>query len=279
MSTDKILLLGALAGLTIFLGLPVGRLRHPALRLKAFLSAVATGILVFLLWDVLGAASEPVEAALSAAAAQGGSWPNFIGLAALFAGCLAVGLLSLVYWDRWLAQRRAAAMLGPGSASAAEFVRAPALTPGRRLALFIALGVGLHNFAEGLAIGQSAAAGEIGLALVLIVGFGLHNATEGFGIVAPVAGESTLPSWGFLALLGLIGGGPTFLGTVLGRVWVNSAVSVAFLTLAAGSILYVVIELLNVNRGFGFRKLVMWGILVGLLAGFFTDWVLVAAGA
>jgi len=279
MSTDKILLLGALAGLTIFLGLPVGRLRHPALRLKAFLSAVATGILVFLLWDVLGAASEPVEAALSAAAAQGGSWPNFIGLAALFAGCLAVGLLSLVYWDRWLAQRRAAAMLGPGSASAAEFVRAPALTPGRRLALFIALGVGLHNFAEGLAIGQSAAAGEIGLALVLIVGFGLHNATEGFGIVAPIAGESTLPSWGFLALLGLIGGGPTFLGTVLGRVWVNSAVSVAFLTLAAGSILYVVIELLNVNRGFGFRKLVMWGILVGLLAGFFTDWVLVAAGA
>lgn len=279
MSTDKILLLGALAGLTIFLGLPVGRLRHPALRLKAFLSAVATGILVFLLWDVLGAASEPVEAALSAAAAQGGSWPYFIGLAALFAGCLAVGLLSLVYWDRWLAQRRAAAMLGPGSASAAELVRAPALTPGRRLALFIALGVGLHNFAEGLAIGQSAAAGEIGLALVLIVGFGLHNATEGFGIVAPIAGESTLPSWGFLALLGLIGGGPTFLGTVLGRVWVNSAVSVAFLTLAAGSILYVVIELLNVNRGFGFRKLVMWGILVGLLAGFFTDWVLVAAGA
>ena len=279
MSTDKILLLGALAGLTIFLGLPVGRLRHPALRLKAFLSAAATGILVFLLWDVLRAASEPVEAALRAAAAQGGSWPYFIGLAALFAGGLTVGLLSLVYWDRWLAQRRAATMLGPGSASAAEFVRAPALTPGRRLALFIALGIGLHNFAEGLAIGQTAAAGEIGLALVLIVGFGLHNATEGFGIVAPIAGESTLPSWGFLALLGLIGGGPTFLGTVLGRVWVNSAVSVAFLTLAAGSILYVVIELLNVNRGFGFRKLVMWGILVGLLAGFFTDWVLVAAGA
>jgi len=279
MSTDKILLLGALAGLTIFLGLPVGRLRRPALRLKAFLSAAATGILVFLLWDVLRAASEPVEVALRAAAAQGGSWAHVIALAALFAGCLAVGLLSLVYWDRWLAQRRAAAMLGPGSASVAEFVRAPALTPGRRLALFIALGVGLHNFAEGLAIGQSAAAGGIGLAVVLIVGFGLHNATEGFGIVAPIAGESTLPSWGFLALLGLIGGGPTFLGTALGRVWVSSAVSVAFLTLAAGSILYVVIELLNVNRGFGFRRLVMWGILVGLLAGFFTDWVLVAAGA
>ena len=279
MSTDRILFLGALAGLTIFLGLPIGRLRRPALRLKAFLSAAATGILLFLLWDVLSAASEPVEAALTGARAEGGSWPYFIGLAALFAGCLAVGLLSLVYWDRWLAQRRAAAMLGPGSASAAEFVRAPAFTPGRRLALFIALGIGLHNFAEGLAIGQSAAGGEISLALVLIVGFGLHNATEGFGVVAPIAGESTLPSWGFLALLGLIGGGPTFLGTALGRVWVNDAVSVAFLTLAAGSILYVIIELLNVNRGFGFRRLVMWGILAGLLAGFFTDWILVAAGA
>ena len=131
MSTDRILFLGALAGLTIFLGLPIGRLRRPALRLKAFLSAAATGILLFLLWDVLGAASGPVEAALSAAAAQGGSWPYFIGLAALFAGGLTVGLLSLVYWDRWLAQRRAADMLGPGSASAAEFVRAPAFTPGR----------------------------------------------------------------------------------------------------------------------------------------------------
>ena len=279
MSTDRILLLGALAGFTIFLGLPIGRLRHPAMRLKAFLSAAATGILLFLLWDVLTAASAHVEAALTTARAQEGPWSNVAGLAALFAAGLGVGLLSLVYCDRWLAKRRVAAMLGPWSASAAEFVRTPALTPGRRLALFIALGIGLHNFAEGLAIGQSAAAGEISLALVLIAGFGLHNATEGFGIVAPIAGESTLPSWGFLALLGLIGGGPTFLGTALGRVWVNSAVSVAFLTLAAGSILYVVIELLNVNRAFGFRRLVMWGILAGLLAGFVTDWVLVAAGA
>ena len=54
----------------------------------------------------------------------------------------------------------------------------------------IATGIGLHNFAEGLAIGQSAARGEISLALVLVIGFALHNATEGFGIVAPLAGET-----------------------------------------------------------------------------------------
>ena len=169
-------------------------------------------------------------------------------------------------------------MLGPGAVSAVEMQRRQGLTPSRSLALFIAVGIGLHNFAEGLAIGQSAAAGEVSLALVLIVGFGLHNATEGFGIVAPLAGDGAVPSWRFLALLGLIGGGPTFIGTVVGQAWVNEFVSVAFLTLAAGSILYVVIELLNVNRGFGMKRLVTWGLLVGLLAGFLTDWILVAAG-
>ena len=279
MSVDRILLLGALAGLTIFLGLPVGRLRNPALRLKAFLTAAATGILLFLLWDVLTAASGPIESALQAASAHGGSWSRFLGLGGLFIIGLAVGLLGLVYWERLASRRRSAAMLGPGAASAVEMEHGQGLAPGRAVALFIAIGIGLHNFAEGLAIGQSAAAGEISLALVLIVGFGLHNATEGFGIVAPLSGDSALPSWRFLALLGLIGGGPTFLGTVVGQAWVNDFVSVAFLTLAAGSILYVVIELLQINRAFGFKRLVTWGLLLGLLAGFLTDWVLVAAGA
>jgi ZIP family zinc transporter len=278
MSTDRILLLGALAGFTIFLGLPAGRLRNPALGLKAFLSAAATGILLFLFWDVLTAAVEPVESALTAAAAHDGTWTRVLALGTLFVAGLGVGLLSLVYWERLVSRRRAAAMLGPGAVSTVEMQRRQGLTPSRSLALFIAVGIGLHNFAEGLAIGQSAAAGEVSLALVLIVGFGLHNATEGFGIVAPLAGHGAVPSWRFLALLGLIGGGPTFVGTVVGQAWVNEFVSVAFLTLAAGSILYVVIELLNVNRGFGLKRLVTWGLLIGLLAGFLTDWILVAAG-
>ena len=86
------------------------------------------------------------------------------------------------------------------------------------------------------------------LALVLIIGFALHNATEGFGIVGPMSGEAERPSWGFLALLGLIGGGPTFVGTVIGQAWVSEALQVAFFAVAAGSILYVVIQLLDVCR-------------------------------
>ena len=114
---------------------------------------------------------------------------------------------------------------------------------------------------------------------MLIVGFGLHNATEGFGIVGPFAGTEDVPSWGFLLLAGLIGGGPTFFGTLLGQAWVSEALSVAFLALAAGSILYVVIELLDVCRRAGRKRLVAWGIVLGLTLGFATDFVLVAAGA
>src|SRR5947208_3195459 len=91
----------------------------------------------------------------------------------------------------------------------------------------------LKTLLNGIATGGSAAAGDLSLALLLVIGFGLHNATEGFGIVAPMVG--TRPSWGYLAVLGLIGGGPTFLGTLVGQAFVNDTVSVAFLGLAAGS--------------------------------------------
>ena len=131
MSTDRILLLGALAGFTIFLGLPAGRLRNPAVGLKALLSAVATGILLFLFWDVLTAAVEPVEASLRAATAHDGTWGRALALGVLFIAGLGAGLLGLVYWERLVARRRAAAMLGPGAVSAVEMQHRQGLTPSR----------------------------------------------------------------------------------------------------------------------------------------------------
>ena len=280
MSTTQLLVLGALAGFTIFLGLPIGRIKSASIRLKAALSAMATGILLFLLWDVIVHGIEPVEAALKSATDEGGSWVDFARLAVTFAVGATIGLMSLVYYDRWFSRQRGKAMLGPGAASAAEFDRSwvAGLSPAAWLALLIATGIGLHNFSEGLAIGQSAAQDQVTLALVLIIGFGLHNATEGFGIVAPLSGSESRPSWKFLALLGLIGGGPTFLGTLIGHAWVNETVSVAFLALAAGSILYVVIQLMNVNQKLGYKTLVAWMLLAGLFLGFATDFIIVAAG-
>jgi zinc transporter, ZIP family len=275
--TAQTLLLGAIAGFTIFLGLPIGRMQGVQASTKAFLAAVATGVLVFLLWDVLAAAVEPVESAL-----EDGRTGRFAWLAFLLTAGFTIGLMSLVYYDVWMKRRRRRAFLGPGAASTAEYERDDwftGLSPARWLAIFIATGIGLHNFSEGLAIGQSAASGEIQLAIVLIIGFGLHNATEGLGICAPLAGDKERPSWGFLAVLGLIGGGPTFLGTLLGQAWVSEAVSIAFLALAAGSILYVVLELVNVCRALAPKTLMTWGILLGLFLGFATDFILVAAGA
>jgi zinc transporter, ZIP family len=279
MSTGHILLLGAIAGATIFLGLPVGRMRGLGSATRASLSALATGILIFLLWDVLSGAVEPVTSALDAR-----HWGRFSGLAALGAGGFALGLMSLVHYSEWMrtrADRRASTLVGPGAAALDEYAGRTwldGLTPGKQLALLIAIGIGVHNFGEGLAIGQAAAASQISLAVTLIIGFGLHNATEGFGICGPISGEGTHPSWGFLGAMGLIGGGPTFLGTALGQAWSSEAVAVVFFAVAAGSILYVVQELLAVNRRYGHTKLVTWLVLAGVLLGFATDFVVTAAG-
>jgi ZIP family zinc transporter len=276
---NQIAFLGAIAGLTIFLGLPLGRLKAPMPRAKAFLNAVAIGILIFLLWDVLTNAWDPADGALGAhhyatAVTDGG----------MMLVCVGIGLISLVYFDRWM-KRRAASLRpeGPGAAtihpaalpSGVDAIRARAA----ELSLLIAVGIGMHNFGEGLAIGSSAAAGQLSLAVLLVIGFGAHNATEGFGIVAPLAAAGERPSWGRLVVLGLIGGGPTLLGTIVGQQVTTPLLGIAFLALAAGSILYVVIELLAVARASKFKELITWAILLGLVLGFVTDGIVSAAGA
>jgi ZIP family zinc transporter len=183
--------------------------------------------------------------------------------------------MSLLYVGK--ATRRRRASIGPGAMAFAE------TAVGRRqealaLAMSIAAGIGLHNFSEGLAIGQAAHADEMSLALLLVVGFGLHNATEGFGIVGPLVAAEVRPTWGWLALAGLVAGGPTFVGTIIGNSFSSEYVFVAFLTLAAGAILYVLGELFSVGRKLSW-EVTLWGVLIGFLLGLATELVIVAAGA
>ena len=297
MSLTTTMLLGFIAGVTILLGLPIGRLRRPAPSLRALLNATAIGILLFLVWDVFSAAWAPIDEALASVHEGKGGLGTAAGYGVLFAAGLSVGLLSLVYYEGWMTRqfaraqqaRSSARPYGPGAAAVAELKarrpsRIASWSAAQRLSLLIAVGIGLHNFAEGLAIGQSAASGELALALLLVIGFGLHNATEGFGIVAPLAGdvdhEGNLrrPSWKFLLSMGAIGGGPTFVGTIIGHGFTNEAVSVVFLTLAAGSIVYVVTQLVSVAAKTRRPDLLAYGLLLGLVAGFLTDGIVTAAG-
>jgi ZIP family zinc transporter len=275
--------LGAIAGGTIFLGLPLGRVGRVSDRMRAFLSTLSAGILLFIFWDVVAGASEVVDSSL-ARARDGGSFGPLLTNMVMLAAGLAAGALGLAWIERRMHRRRPlapmaggavadAAIAGMDVAELAEQARRAALG----LGMLIAVAIGVHNFSEGLAIGVAARAGEIALAGTLITGFALHNATEGFGIVGPL-GE-TRPSWRWLGLAGLVGGGPTFLGTLVGQAWTSEVLSIAFFALAAGSILYVVIELLHVCRNFASKLVVTWGILLGLFVGFATDFVLVAAGA
>src|SRR5436305_9145325 len=211
--------LGARAGGTVFLGLPVARMHGLPKAVQGFLNAFATGILVFLLWDILTHAAGPIEASIVQRHNS-----TFAAMAVIFAVGIGAGLLGLVYFNR----------------SIFGHLRHGAAAPNpRSLTLAIATGLGLHNLSEGLAIGESAHVGAIAFTGVLAVGFALHNITEGFGIAAPMTTEAKPASWGFLALAGLIGGGPTFIGTWIGYLASSAYFAIAVLAVAARALLYV----------------------------------------
>ncbi len=287
----QLLILGAIAGFTIFLGLPVAVLQRLDSRKKGFLNALSIGILIFLIIDVFSHAWE--EAGNVAVAAFSGTAPASeatLDLAALIGG-LALGLLGLVFYESRYMARTQALKIQPAkviesSASASGQTIASQVQENRlvgqfdayRLSMMIATGIGVHNFSEGLAIGQSYVAGSTGLALLLIIGFGAHNATEGFGIAGPLTGLAKRPSGRFLAIAGLVGGGPTFLGTVVGSLWTSVFVYTLFLSIAGGALVYVSMLMYNSGRAQTTNQILMLGIFFGLCAGFLTDLIVMLAG-
>jgi ZIP family zinc transporter len=251
-------LLGAIAGFTIFFGLPIARARRVSAHTVALLNALAIGILLYLVVEIAQNAIAPITQALNAWHAGSVGFPA--GLIAVFVAGLLIGLVGL------------------GSA-ATHFTRQAAMHAENPmvLAAIIAIGIGAHNFGEGLAIGASAAAGATAIALALIIGFGLHNATEGFGVAAPLVGR-VVPSWALIGLAGLIAGGPTFVGTIIGYSFYSPTISVLFLAIAIGALVFVIGELWSVLRRTGLTASVTATMCAGFLIALATELFLDVSG-
>jgi ZIP family zinc transporter len=285
LSFAETIILGGLAGLTIYLGLPFARLSTVSARSRVALAMFAVGVLAFLFAEVLVHGFEIVEHAVEDYEEGTQGIGEAIGLLAMFGAGFAAGSAGLAMVERWMRPPpEAPPPIAGGASDAMTIEQARTVTDSgrstRQLALrtgmTIAAAIGLHNFAEGLAIGVSASTGEIALATVLIIGFALHNATEGFGIVGPLG--SIRPSWAWLGLAGLIGGGPVFLGAMVGYEVTSEPLELAFYGLAGGAILYVIGEIWNGMRRYGHRELGLWMLSAGFLVGIVTDLVVIYGG-
>jgi zinc transporter ZupT len=211
-------LIGIFVGvIPVFLGLLwLPFLRRLPQRWVDFFLALTAGLLVFLAVDAVDEALGVTEAVPGA----------FQGVGVLVVG-IVVALAALYATDAWMRRRRGD------------------LTP-LYIAALIALGIGLHNLGEGLAIGAAFSLGEVGFTTFLILGFMIHNITEGLGIVAPLA--RTRPSLRALVGLGLLAGLPTILGAWSGGVAYSPTLTVLFLGIGAGAIVQVVWDISKLLR-------------------------------
>jgi zinc transporter ZupT len=240
-------LIGFLVGIV---PIALGLLWLPSLRradprwLAAFM-ALTAGLLTFLGIEALGEAFER-QAQLPAPLAG--------------AGLVLLGVATSYLTMTFLGTR-----LGRGEQNAAVGAGA--------LALLVAVGIGVHNFGEGLAIGTSFAFGELTLGTFLIVGFMIHNVTEGLGIAAPAAESRTDVRASGLALLAVIAGGPAILGAWLGGFVSSDLLAVVFFAAAAGAALEVVVEVGRYVARRAAGGLRSGWVLAGFLAGIATMYV------
>jgi zinc transporter, ZIP family len=282
-SFGETVVLGALAGFTIYLGLPLGRLELLSTRARVALAMFSVGVLAFLFAEILVHGVELIEHPVEELGeGEGGSWGEVIGFSLLFGAGFTAGCAGLALVERWMRPSEKPPPIAGGATDAMtaeqagigqEAARAHAM----RLGMTIAAAIGIHNFAEGLAIGVSASSGEIGLATVLIVGFAIHNATEGFGIIGPL-GEHK-PTWRWLAVAGLVGGAPVFLGAMLGYEVSSDPLELLFYAVSAGAILYVIGEIWTAVRKMGHRELGLAMVAAGVFLAAMTEMVIAYGSA
>jgi zinc transporter, ZIP family len=281
-SFGETVLLGALAGFTIYLGLPFGRIEFMSQRARVALAMFSVGVLAFLFAEVLVHGVEIVEEHFEELGEGEGSLFEGLSLALLLGGGFIIGSAGLALAERRMRTSKQPPIAG-GATDAMTVEQAERLTDdlsvrsrALQTGMAIAAAIGLHNFAEGLAIGVSASTGEIGLATVLIIGFAVHNATEGFGIIGPLG--SVRPSWRWLAVAGLVGGGPVFLGAIVGYNVTSEPLELLFYSVSAGAILYVIGEIWGAMRKLGHRELGLLMLGAGVFLGVATEMVIAYGG-
>jgi zinc transporter ZupT len=218
-----------------------------------FLLAFTVGLLGFLGVEAL---LEGTEIAGTGSEAFGGAALVWLGAAGAF--------LALAGVDAWLRGRRQSTDADGARAERAGGASSLA-SAGYRAAFLVALGIGLHNLGEGLAIGSAYAVGSLALGATLVVGFALHNTTEGLAIVAPVA-EERQARLRRLALLGLLAGAPAVLGAWIGASAFNPSLAALMFGIGAGAIAQVVVQIAPAIRDGAGRLLHPLGV-AGLLTG------------
>jgi zinc transporter ZupT len=223
-------------------------------RWMRFLLAFTVGLLAFLGIDAL---LEGTDLA--------GTGPQSLGGAALVWLGAAGAYLALSAVDGWLSRRRE----GLGTDDRDERT---GRSLGYRAAFLVALGIGLHNLGEGLAIGSAYAIGSLALGAALVVGFALHNTTEGLAIVAPVArqGRASLRR---LALLGVLAGAPAVLGAWIGASAFDPSLAALMFGIGAGAIAQVIVQIapgVRDEAGRLLHPLAAGGLLVGLVVMYVT---------
>lgn len=308
MSEAQAVLLGVLAGSTVLLGMPLARRLRTR---QVLLISLSCGVLVYLLGDMLARAFMPLNSALLRQYDSLAGVEPVVWLAVAFIGGLLLGYGGLTAYLALTGVSDTAETTVRGTPSepprtdesselpamhaapngsttavstAALDVQRIAGPSASRLALLVAIGIGLHNLGEGLALGNLAGNDWISISVVLVVGYLLQNLAEAGAITAPFAGDPQPPNWSRLLLLGVIAGGPTVLGTYLGWQLVDMAggdagdlTSTAVQALAAGAILFVLIQLLSSVATLGHRTTRHLGLLAGLLIMLLIEVLIISA--